>query len=108
VGAAGIELPAPESESPRIDAKSSETGPAIGPGATAGEDQRGPEAVPASPIAAPADTDDATFAAYKVAKAAGDVDSARALLDLLVPKRASDDAASVTPLSLVRGEGGRQ
>jgi hypothetical protein len=55
-----------------------------------------------------ADTDDAIFAAYKVAKAAGDVARARALLDLLVPKMAAADAASTTSLSLVRGKGGRR
>jgi membrane associated rhomboid family serine protease len=60
-----------------------ETAPANSPGATVGDGPRGPEAVRASPIAAPADADDAIFAAYKVAKAAGDVDRARALLDLL-------------------------
>lgn len=78
------------------------------PGATVGDDSRGPEAVLTSPIAVPADTDDAIFAAYKVAKAAGDVDRARALLDLLAPKSAAVDVASVTPLAFVRGKRGRR
>jgi hypothetical protein len=107
VGAVGIELPAPEPESPRNDAKTCETAPANSPGATVADGPRGPEAVPASPTAAPADTDDAIFAAYKVAKAAGDVDRARALIDLLVPKTPSPDMGNATPLALVRGEGGR-
>jgi hypothetical protein len=51
------------------------------------------------------DIDDALFAAFKVAKAAGDCDRARALLELLAPNSATPDAGSVTPLALVRGNG---
>ena len=89
-------------------AKTCESAFANSPAATVGDDSRGPEAVPVSPIAVPPDTDDAIFAAYKVAKAAGDVARARALLELLaLPKSTVADAASVTPLSVVRGKGGR-
>jgi hypothetical protein len=106
VGAAGIELPSSSGESSENAAKPPELSPANSPGATVGDDPRGSEAVQASPIAAPADTDDAIFAAYKVAKAAGDIERARALLDLLSPKAA--DAPGVTSLTLVRGKEGRQ
>jgi hypothetical protein len=108
VGAAGIELPSLDPESSGNVARTRESGFANSPGATVGDESRGPEAFPTSPIAVPADTDDAIFAAYKAAKAVGDFDRARALLDLLAPKSAAVDAVSVTPLALVRGEGGRQ
>jgi hypothetical protein len=108
VGAVGIELPSQDPEMPRNVAESSESAPANSPGATVGDGPQGPEAVPASPTAAPADTDDEIFAAFKVAKAAGDVERARALLDLLEPKTPAPDTGSVTSLALVRGEGGQQ
>lgn len=108
VGAAGIELPSLEPESSRNVAKTSELASSNSPGVTVGDDSPGPEAVPTSPIAVSAGIDDAIFAAFRLARAAGDVDRARALLDLLDPKSSAGEAAGVTPLSLVRGQlGGR-
>lgn len=105
MGAAGIELPSLESESLGNVAKTCELASANSPGATVGDDTPGPEAFPTSPIAVPADTDDAIFAAFKAAKAAGDLDRARALLELLAPKTRDADAASVTALALVPRQG---
>lgn len=96
----------PDPESPRNVAKTCESASTNSPVETLGDDSPGPEAFPPSPITVPTDTDDAIFAAYKVAKAAGDIDRARALLDLLAPKSAAADAASVTSLALVRGKKG--
>jgi hypothetical protein len=107
VGAAGIEPSSPEPESWRIVAKTCELASGNSPGATVGDDSRGLGAVPTSPITVPADTDDAIFAAYKAAKAAGDVDRARALLDLLSPSPAAAVPASVTSLALMRAKGSR-
>jgi hypothetical protein len=105
VGAAGIELASPDPESWRIVAKTRELAPTNSPGATVGDGSCGPEAVPAAPTNVAAGTDDAIFAAYKVAKAAGDVDRARALLALLSPTPAAAGPASVTPLALMRVKG---
>jgi hypothetical protein len=96
-----------EPESPRIVAKTCESGSANSPAATVGDDSRGLGAVPVGPVAVPADTDDAIFAAYKVAKAAADVDRARALLALLSPGPSAAGPASVTPLTLMGMKGRR-
>jgi len=98
VGAAGIEPPSFEPDSLRSVAKTCELAQANSPGATVGDDSRRPEAVPT-------DADAAIRLAAKLAIDGGDFERARALLDLLAPKSPAADAASVTPLALLRGKG---
>ncbi len=105
VGAAGIEPASTEVETARIDAKTPEPGSPNSPGGTVRNDRCGPEANPTNPIG---DTDDAIFAAFKRAKAESDPRAA-ALLDLLSAKPAAENVpATVAPLVLVRGKGGRE